>query len=81
MDELRAAIGKVVAGQKYFATSIVETMFEELTVLSRESRWRQRARQVSLTEREKGVLALIAVRYCRRIPGPTPEQPRKLYCR
>ena len=60
MDELRMAIGKVVAGQKYFATSIVETMFAELTVLSRESRWRQRVQEVSLTEREKGVLALIA---------------------
>ena len=60
MDELRRAIAQVIRGQKFYAQGIVEAMFEELSNLSREARWRRGSSDVKLTQRELDVLGLVA---------------------
>jgi two-component system NarL family response regulator len=60
LTDLRAAIEKVAMGQKFYSEQIVEPMFAQLAMFSRESRWRSRAQAAPLTQRELEVLRWIA---------------------
>ena len=60
LEDLRNAIDLVVAGQRFYSQSIVESMFDQLALFSRESRWRSRLKNVALTQRELEVLRWIA---------------------
>ncbi len=60
VQDLRDAIGTVLAGQRFFSQLIVESMFDQLAGFSREARWKSRMRNTLLTKRELEVLRWIA---------------------
>jgi len=62
LDELQAAVERVLRGEMFCSPEIVQSMFTQLAQVARDSAWRERVSCVSLTARELEILHLIADR-------------------
>ncbi len=60
LQELQAAIEKVVAGENWYSPEIVPSMCDRLVQVARGVSWRERVKSVDLTPRELEVVSLIA---------------------
>jgi DNA-binding NarL/FixJ family response regulator len=62
LDELRAAIERVLRGEMFCSPEIAHSMFQRLAEAAHESRWQERSQSAALTSRELEVLHLVADR-------------------
>lgn len=62
LDELRAAIDRVVRGEHVCSPQLISAMFRQLVELSRDSIVAERAEEVNLTPRERQILQLMSER-------------------
>ena len=60
VDELKSAIDRVLAGEKFCSPQIVQSLFTRLSNLERQGAWRDQAETVALSARELEVLELVS---------------------
>jgi DNA-binding NarL/FixJ family response regulator len=60
LQELQAAVQKVVAGERYYSPEIIPSMCHRLVESARGSSWRERVKAIELTPRELQVVSLVA---------------------